>query len=54
MDSGQLETEGIVTILAEMSRGSAHAGETVKGEVMERCIQVYVASSVDYLSLKSS
>jgi hypothetical protein len=28
-------------------RGSAHAGETVKGEVRERCIQVYVASSVD-------
>jgi hypothetical protein len=27
--------------------GSAHAGETVKGEVRERCIQVYVASSVD-------
>jgi hypothetical protein len=27
--------------------GSAHAGETVKGEARERCIQVYVAYSVD-------
>jgi hypothetical protein len=39
--------EGLQPFLRQTLRGSAHDGETVKGEVRERCIQVLLTSSVD-------
>jgi hypothetical protein len=42
-----LTRTSLLFICAFLLRGSGHAGETVKGDVRERCIHVYVASSVD-------